>query len=68
MTISAHIARIENDPARGILIALWFPFVLVGWLLTVLLHDPRQLITARPYALAFAMFLCTVDGAFVGEQ
>lgn len=67
MTISARINRIENDPARGILITLWFPFVLVGWLLTVLCNDPRQLLTARPYALAFAMFLCSVDGAFVGE-
>lgn len=61
----ALIAHIENDPLRGILLTLWFPFELLPWLWTVAINDPRQLLTARPYALFFAMFCASIDGYFV---
>ena len=67
-SIISSIIRIENDAARGILVALWFPVVLVDWLLCVAVNAPLQLLTPRPYAMAFAMFLASVDGYFIGES
>jgi len=65
MKVIARVVRIQSDPTRGVLYAFCFPFVLLGWLWTVLKNDPKQLFTSRPYAIAFAMFLAGVDGHFV---
>ena len=65
--IYAKISRINNDPVRGILTTLWFPIVFVDWLATVLQHDPKQLLTPRPYEIAMCMYLIGIDGCFVAS-
>jgi hypothetical protein len=67
MGFGATVSRIKNDPLRGILAVFWFPFSMICWLRTVLIHDPKQLLTARPYILGFTMFLIVVDGHFAGD-
>lgn len=57
-----RIARIKNAPGRVALLMLVAPFVLLDWLRVVAINDPAQLLTLRPYATAYTMFLVGVDG------
>ena len=63
--ILASIAKIHNYPLRGLILTFWFPVELAKWLWVVLLNDPRQLFTVRPYSIARGMFLLSMDGAFL---
>lgn len=60
----ARLARIRNTPFRVALFMLWSPIALLDWLRVVAINDPAQLLTLRPYAIAYTMFLVGVDGHF----
>ena len=64
MSMLSLLSRIQNTQLRVALLMLWAPFALLDWLRVVAINDPAQLITLRPYATAYTMFLVGVDGHF----